>query len=61
MSAGAERECLKIYVKILKKTVAIFPVTRYNTVCVTGCGSAWLERRLREAEVAISNPATPIQ
>jgi hypothetical protein len=27
---------------------------------VTGCGSAWLERRLREAEVASSNPATPI-
>ena len=25
-----------------------------------GCGSAWLERRLREAEVASSNPATPI-
>ena len=27
---------------------------------VPGCGSAWLERRLREAEVASSNPATPI-
>ena len=29
-------------------------------VFVQGCGSAWLERRLREAEVASSNPATPI-
>ena len=29
-------------------------------VFVPGCGSAWLERRLREAEVASSNPATPI-
>ncbi len=29
-------------------------------IFVTGCGSAWLERRLREAEVASSNPATPI-
>ena len=40
----------------------------YNNICVaeirdnaaSGCGSAWLERRLREAEVASSNPATPI-
>ena len=30
-------------------------------IFVPGCGSAWLERRLREAEVASSNPATPIQ
>ena len=29
-------------------------------IFVPGCGSAWLERRLREAEVASSNPATPI-
>ena len=29
-------------------------------IIVPGCGSAWLERRLREAEVASSNPATPI-
>ena len=29
-------------------------------VFVPGCGSAWLERRLGEAEVASSNPATPI-
>ena len=28
-------------------------------IFVPGCGSAWLERRLREAEVASSNPATP--
>ena len=28
-------------------------------VFVPGCGSAWLERRLREAEVASSNPAAP--
>ena len=26
----------------------------------TGCGSVWLERRLREAEVASSNLVTPI-
>ena len=44
----------------VKKTVAFFPVTRYNNNRVTGCGSAWLERRLREAEVASSNPATPM-
>ena len=29
-------------------------------VFVPGCGSAWLERRLREAEVASSNLVTPI-
>ncbi len=34
--------------------------TSYNITCVSGCGSAWLERRLREAEVASSNPATPM-
>ena len=33
--------------------------TGYNTTCVSGCGSAWLERHLREVEVASSNPATP--
>ena len=40
--------------------VAFFFLTDYNTKCASGCGSAWLERRLREAEVASSNPATPI-
>ena len=27
---------------------------------ITGCGSVWLERRLREAEAASSNLVTPI-
>ena len=40
--------------------VAFLGVKDYNTKCASGCGSAWLERRLREAEVASSNPATPI-
>ena len=33
----------------------------YNKIRVTGCGSVWLERRLREAEVASSNLVTPIE
>ena len=33
----------------------------YNKIRVTGCGSVWLERRLREAEVASSNLVTPIR
>lgn len=41
--------------------LAFFLGTRYNAKCVSGCGSAWLERRLREAEVASSNPATPMR
>ncbi len=32
----------------------------YNIKSLSGCGSAWLERHLREVEVASSNPATPI-
>ena len=36
----------------------------YHQICATsadtGCGSVWLERRLREAEAAGSNPVTPI-
>ena len=50
--------CIKM--KKSKKMVAFFNFTHYNTKCASGCGSAWLERRLREAEVASSNPATPI-
>ena len=45
--------------KNFKKTLAFFSGIHYNTKCVTGCGSAWLERHLREVEVASSNPATP--
>ena len=45
----------------LQKSIDFFPESCYNVICVTGCGSAWLERRLREAEVASSNPATPTQ
>ena len=30
------------------------------TIVSTGCGSVWLERRLREAEAASSNLVTPI-
>ena len=44
----------------MKKGVAFLEKAWYYTTCVPGCGSAWLERRLREAEVASSNPATPI-
>ena len=44
-----------------KKTLAFCKIPWYYLTCVSGCGSAWLERRLREAEVASSNPATPIQ
>ena len=43
-----------------KKTLAFCKIPWYHLTCVSGCGSAWLERRLREAEVASSNPATPI-
>ena len=43
-----------------KKTLAFCKIPWYYLTCVSGCGSAWLERRLREAEVASSNPATPI-
>ena len=43
----------------MKKTLAFSPRTRYNPYCASGCGSAWLERHLREVEVASSNPATP--
>ena len=43
-----------------KKTLAFCKIPWYHLICVSGCGSAWLERRLREAEVASSNPATPI-
>ncbi len=53
----------KIVIKITtiyKKGIAFFPKTGYNTIRVTGCGSVWLERRLREAEVASSNLVTPI-
>lgn len=34
--------------------------TSYNSFRVAGCGSVWLERCLREAEVACSNHVTPI-
>ena len=37
-----------------------FPDVSFFGLPLIGCGSAWLERRLREAEVASSNPATPI-
>ena len=47
--------------KKMKKVLAFFGRVRYNVNCASGCGSAWLERRLREAEVASSNPATPIK
>ena len=43
-----------------KKTLAFCKIPWYHLTCISGCGSAWLERRLREAEVASSNPATPI-
>lgn len=43
-----------------EKGIAFLKNTSYNITCVSGCGSAWLERRLREAEVASSNPATPM-
>ena len=43
-----------------KKTLAFCKIPWYHLTCVSGCGSAWLERRLREAEVASSNPATPM-
>ena len=52
------------FLKKKKKKKKILDFTRkvlYNKFRVTGCGSAWLERRLREAEVASSNPATPIK
>ena len=40
--------------------LAFLEKTRYNNIRVTGCGSVWLERRLREAEAASSNLVTPI-
>ena len=43
----------------VKKVLAFLKYTGYNLTCVSGCGSAWLERHLREVEVASSNPATP--
>ena len=43
----------------VKKVLAFLKHTGYNLTCVSGCGSAWLERHLREVEVASSNPATP--
>lgn len=45
----------------MKKGIAFFLKTGYNTIRVTGCGSVWLERRLREAEAASSNLVTPIE
>ena len=41
--------------------LAFLEKTRYNNIRVTGCGSVWLERRLREAEAASSNLVTPIR
>ena len=32
----------------------------YTYICVTGCGSAWLERLVWDQEAAGSNPVTPI-
>ena len=49
-----------VRLEISKKSVAFQGFSRYNIVCVAGCGSVWLERRLREAEAAGSNPVTPI-
>ena len=54
--------------KVLKK-VLTFPGVHYIIPnvprkwwpkCVTGCGSAWLERLVWDQEVAGSNPVTPI-
>ena len=45
----------------MKKTLAFFHIIDYNKFCSTGCGLVWLERRLREAEVASSNLVTPIK
>ena len=36
-----------------------FPGCSYIIVEVTGCGSVWLERYLREVEAACSNHVTP--
>lgn len=44
----------------MQKTIAFLFYSRYNNYRVTGCGSVWLERRLREAEAASSNLVTPI-
>ncbi len=46
--------------KKMQKTLAFLPNVYYNSICVTGCGLVWLERRLREAEVASSNLVTPM-
>ena len=61
MAYTRKKYAKEIKIIFFEKVVAIFPAMHYNAYCVTGCGSAWLERRLREAEVASSNPATPIQ
>ncbi len=39
--------------------VAAGPVTGYDSIFLTGCSSAWLERLLWEQEVARSNRVTP--
>ena len=42
-----------------KKTLAFCKIPWYYLTCVSGCGSAWLERLVWDQEVAGSNPVTP--
>ena len=50
--------CSDIHANMYPKDISVICASQFD---ISGCGSVWLERHLREVEAASSNLVTPIK